>query len=166
MSSIGPSLNVTVTWFFSSILRLGLPELLRRSDGSWQGRSIGDPGFEAKLIGECEQTWPHVNGEPIHRSTEEQIAALLDPALFATGFDPELRRELQAALGLLNRLFDDVPEQFASNIAARRLPQAWGAALEDLSRDLAASRDARKALAHRDVIAPLDINPAHYSRVY
>ena len=142
-------------------------ELLRGSDGSWQGRSIGDPGFEAKLIAECEwQTWPHVNGEPIHCSAEEQIVALLDPALFATGFDPELRLELQAALALLNRLFDDVPEQLASNIAARRLPQAWEAALEGLSRDLAAIRDARKALAHRDVIAPLDINPAHYSRVY
>ena len=142
-------------------------ELLRRSDGSWQGRSIGDPGFEAKLIAECEwQTWPHVNGEPIHRSAEEQIAALLDPALFATGFDPELRQELQAALALLNRLFDDVPEQLALNISARHLPQVWVAELEDLVRDLAASRDARKALAHRDVIAPLDINPAHYSRVY
>jgi hypothetical protein len=142
-------------------------ELLQRPDGSWQGRSLGDPGFEAKLTAEREwHTWPHANEEPIRRSAEEQIAALLHPALFATGFDPELGRELQAALALLNRLFDDVPEQLAANITARRLPQAWRAALEDLSRELAASRDASKALAYRDVVAPLDINPAHYSRVY
>ena len=141
-------------------------ELQRRSMEA-AGRSIGDPGFEAKLIAECEwQNWPHVNGEPIRRSAQEQIAALLDPALFATGFDPQLKQELQAALALLNRLFDDVPEQLALNISARHLPQVWVAELEDLVRDLAAGRDARIVRARRDVIAPLEINPAHYSRVY
>jgi len=154
-----------VLQFFSGA-RLAV-ELLRRPDGSWQGRSIGDPGFEAKLIAEREwQTWPHANGEPIRRSAGEQIAALLDPVLFAAGFDPQVRQELQSAFALLNRLFDDVPEQLASRIAALRLSRAWEVALEELARDLAASRDARKALARRDVIAPLDINSAHYNRVY
>jgi alpha 1,2-mannosyltransferase len=154
-----------VLQFFSQA-RLAV-ELVRRPDGSWQGRSIGNPGFEAKLVAECEwQTWPHANGAPIRRSATEQVAALLDPALFATGFDPQVRQELQAALALLNRLFDDVPEQLASQFAALRLPRAWEVALEELARDLTASRDAREALASRNVIAPVNINPAHYNRVY
>ena len=142
-------------------------ELLRRPDGSWQGRSIGDPGFEARLVAESErQTWPHANGQPICRSAEDQIAVLVDPVLFASGFDPQVRHELQAALALLNRLFDDVPEQLAAAIATRRLSPDWRAALEDLSRELGASRKARKALATRDLVAPVDINPAHYTRVF
>ena len=154
-----------VLQFFSGA-RLAV-ELLRRADGSWQGCSLGDPGFEAKLIAACEwRTWPHANAQPIGRSAGEQVAALLDPALFAPGFDLEVRQELQAAFALLNRLFDDVPEQLTSTIAALRLPRSWEGALEELARDLAARRDARKALARRDVVAPVDINTAHYSRIY
>ena len=141
-------------------------ELLRRPDGSWQGRSIGDPGFEARLIAESEwQSWPHASGQPVCRSAEDQISALLDPVLFASGFDPQVKYELRAALALLNRLFDDVPEQLTAAIAIMRPSPGWRTALEDLSRELGASRDARKARATRDLVAPVDINPAHYTRV-
>jgi hypothetical protein len=151
---------------FFSRTRLAV-ELTQHPDGSWQGGAVGNPGFDAKLISESEsQTWPHSSGEPIRRSAETQIAALLDPIFFATGFDTLVAQELRSALTLLNRLFDDVPEQLASNITAKRPPEAWAAALEELARDLAASRDARKARADRDVVAPVDINPLHYSRVF
>ena len=60
-------------------------ELFAQPDGSWRGGSLGDPG-EARLIPEkAWRSWPGAD----RRSAAAEIAALLDPSLFASGFDPE-----------------------------------------------------------------------------
>jgi len=142
-------------------------ELLGQPDGSWRGASLGDPGFEARLVAEKEwQTWPHANGERVCRSAEDEVAALLDPVLFASGFDRDVEQELQAALSLLNRLFDDVPEQMGAKLATLPLPQSWCTALEALAQTLRETRDARMARSSRDIVTPVDINPHHYTRVF
>ncbi len=141
-------------------------ELVEQADGSWKGQSLGYQVFDARLIAERDrETWPHANKGDVARSGEDLVFALLRPELFASGFDPEVAVELQAAFRLLNRLFDDIPEQLSSNIATLSLSRAWQTALEDLSGELKASRETRKSLATRDVVHPLDINPAHYNRI-
>jgi hypothetical protein len=138
-------------------------ELLAQPDGSWRGGSLGDSGFEARLSAENGwRSWPDAD----RRSARAEIAALLDPSLFASGFDPEIGQEVEAALFLLNRLFDDVPEQLLVKLAALPLCQAWHAALDPLARSLKEARDARRRRAPHDLVAPVVINPQHYSRVF
>jgi hypothetical protein len=151
---------------FFSATRVAV-ELVQRPDGNWRGHSLGFPGFQATLLAASErQTSPDANGERVCRSAEDLIAALLDPVLFASGFEPQVGKELRAALTLLNRLFDDAPEQLAAKVATMRLSQAWQAALEDLLQELGVARDARKASVVGDVIIPVDINPEHYTRIF
>ena len=138
-------------------------ELLAQADGSWRGGSLGDSGFEARLSAEnAWRSWPGVD----RRSAEAEIAALLDPSLFASGFDPVTEQEVASALVLLNRLFDDVPEQLLAKLAALPLCPAWRAALDPLVRSLKEVRDARRRQATQDLVAPVVINPQHYSRVF
>jgi hypothetical protein len=142
-------------------------ELLHQPDGSWRGVSLGNPGFEARLVAEQEcGSWPHAKGARVGRSAEAAIAAILDPVLFASGFDRKVAQELQTALSLLNRLFDDVPECLATKLATMPLSEAWLTAFEALPQSLRETRDARTSLARRDLVAPLDINPLHYTRVF
>ena len=154
-----------VLQFYSASRRL--VELQRQADGSWQGTSLGEPEFEARLVSEQDwRTWPHADRERVHRSAETEVAALLDAALFATGFDAKLEQELRAALSLLNRLFDDVPEQMVSTIARLSLSPGWQARLEALAQTLREARDGRLALAARNVVVPVELNPNHYSRIF
>src|SRR5262245_25085037 len=142
-------------------------ELLPESDGSWSGASIGHPGFDARLIAEGDwHTWPHANGDRVCRSAETEVSALLDPSLFASGFDPETEQELRGALSLLNRLFDDVAEQVTAKLASLSLSQDWRVSLEMLAQSLREARDARLIRVRQDLIAPTDINPWHYTRVF
>jgi alpha 1,2-mannosyltransferase len=139
-------------------------ELTRQADGSWSGASLTSPSFEAQLMAEVE--WKtHSTGKRVYRSAKSEVATLLDPALFAAGFDPKIEQELGSGLSLLNRLFDDVPEQIAENLATTPLPQAWHVALQALSQRLAETRDARARNAHQDLISPVVINPQHYTRI-
>ena len=138
-------------------------ELIAQPDGSWRGGSLGDSGFEARLIPDVVWgTWPSAD----NRSAAAEIAALLGPSLFASGFDPETGQDLQAALSLLNRLFDDVPEQLTAKLAALTLCEAWRAALEPLAQSLKENRDARLDSISQDLVAPVAIDPRHYSRVF
>jgi hypothetical protein len=142
-------------------------ELLCQPDGSWQGVSLGTPGFDATLIAEQDwQTWPHPKGGRIARSAEAELATLFDVSLFAAGFDLETEQELQAALSLLNRICDDVPEQLLAKLTVMPLSQDWRAALEPLVHTLKEARDARLSHASQDLIAPMMINPQHYTRVF
>jgi hypothetical protein len=137
-------------------------EMFAQPDGSWRGSSLGGSGFEARLIPETAwRSWPGAH----RRSAEAAIEALLDPSLFACGFDPETGQEVEAALALLNRLFDDVPEQLLAKLTALPLCQAWRAALDPLARSLKEARDARRRRVPQDLVAPV-INPQHYSRVF
>lgn len=155
-----------LTLQFFSRARL-VVELLLQPDGTWRGASIGDPGFDARLIPEKDRlAWPHANGARVCRSAEAEIAALLDTSLFASGFDGETERELQAALSLLNRLFDDVPEQLTAKFAILRLSPDWLASLQSLVQTLRDARDARLSCLPGDLIGPVDINPQHYTRVF
>ena len=154
-----------VLQFFSG-LRLVI-ELLRQSDGSWCGVSLGSPGFDARLVAEQDwQTCPHANNGRIARSAEAEIDTLVDMSLFGSGFDLETARELQAALSLLNRVCDDVPEQLSARLAVMQLPQDWRATLEALGETLREARDARLGRTPKDLIAPVMINPRHYTRVF
>jgi hypothetical protein len=142
-------------------------ELLRQSDGSWCGVSIGTPGFDAKLIAEQDwQTLPHANGGCVAKSAEEAIGTLLDTSLFGAGFDLETAQGLQSALSLLNRVCDDVPEQLSAKLAGMKLSQDWRSALEAWAKTLKQARDARRARASRDLIPPVIIDPRHYTRVF
>jgi hypothetical protein len=138
-------------------------ELTAQPDGSWRGGALGDEGFEARLIPkEARGSWPSVND----RSAVAEVATLLEPSLFACGFDPKTSDELEAALSLLNRLFDDVPEQLASRLQTLPLCDTWRMTLEKLTHSLRASRDARLQRTVQDLVAPVVINPRHYSRLF
>jgi hypothetical protein len=142
-------------------------ELLRQQDGSWRGASLGHPGFDATLLSAEEwQTWPNANEERVQRTAEAEVTTLLDPCLFASGFDPETEHELQGALSLLNRLRDDVPELIAAKLEIMNLSRDWRAALEAFTATLKEVRDARLNCTPQDLIAPIEINPLHYTRIF
>jgi hypothetical protein len=140
-------------------------ELLRLGDGSWRGGSLVPPHFEARLVAAAiAQSFPHHGAKRIARSAAEQVATLVDPSLLGAGYDEDTARELSAALSLLNRLFDDTPEQIAGRLAGRALDPRWSDLLAGLAAALAQARDHRIALAGERAVHPLAINPAHYVR--
>jgi len=140
-------------------------ELLRLGDGSWRGGSLVPPHFEARLVAAAiAQGFPHHGAKRIARSAAEQVATLVDPSLLGAGYDEDTARELSAALSLLNRLFDDTPEQIAGRLAGRALDPRWSDLLAGLAAALAQARDHRIALAGERAVHPLAINPAHYVR--
>jgi hypothetical protein len=157
--------NDLVLQFFSGT-RL-VVELLSQPDGSWTGASIGHPGFDANLTAEADRrTWPYADEERVVRSAEAELTALLDPSLFASGFDPETEQELYGALSLLNRLRDDVPERLAAKLASLKLARDWWAALDAFAQTLKQARDARLGRTPQDLVAPAEINPQHYTRIF
>ena len=91
---------------------------------------------------------------------------MLDPCLFATGFDSETEHQLQGALSLLNRLRDDVPELITAKLAIMKLSRDWREALETFTATLKEVRDARLKRTPQDLVAPIEINPQHYTRVF
>ena len=141
--------------------------LAPQDDGSWCGEFLGDTGFDARLIAEEQWlSWPHADAERVLRSAEAELTTLLDPSLFASGFDAETMRDLQGALSLLNRLCDDLPERLAAKLAAMRLSRDWREALEALAQALAQTRDARLQRTPQDLVVPVEINPLHYTRIF
>jgi alpha 1,2-mannosyltransferase len=154
-----------VLQFFSGSRRV--VELLRQPDGSWRGASLGHPGFDATLLSEEEwRSWPNPNEERVQRTAEAELTALLDPCLFASGFDSETEHELQGALSLLNRLCDDVPELITAKLALMKVSPDWHAALEDFAATLKQVRDARLNCTPQDLVPPVEINPQHYTRIF
>lgn len=142
-------------------------ELFSQPDGSWRGACLGDSGFEARLIQkDTWRSWPHANEDRILRSAETEIEVLLAPSLFASGFDPETEQELRGALSLLNRLCDDVPERLAAKLATMKLSRDWRVALEAFAETLKQARDARMSRTPQDLVAPVGINPQHYTRTF
>jgi hypothetical protein len=96
----------------------------------------------------------------IEQNAEDQLEALLDPVLFATGFDADVLREVRSALSLLNRLYDDVPEQLARTLARIDMAEPWRATFVELTRALATVRDAGIGPAnHRAPITMRSILP-------
>ena len=154
--------NAVVLQFFSDVqLRV---ELMRLEDGSWRGGSVVTPHFDARLLSQsAARSWPHHHAERVARTAADAVTALLDPSLFAAGYDEVVVRDLRAALSLLNHFFDDVPEQMRKHMARHDAERSDF--LARVSRELAAIRDRRIALAGDRAVHPLDIDPAHYVRV-
>ena len=67
---------------------------------------------------------------------------------------------------MLNRLFDDVPEQLIAKLAILPLSQDWLASLQLLAQALRDARDARLSRLPGDLVSPVEINPQHYTRVF
>jgi hypothetical protein len=140
-------------------------ELIRLDDGSWRGRSVLTPPFDARLIAVADgASWPHRGAARISRSGADAVAALLDPSLLGAGYDEDTARELAAALSLLNRVFDDVAEQITGRLAGPALDTKWSELLAGLAGTLAQSRDRRTALSDERAIHPHGVNPALYVR--
>ena len=87
--------------------------------------------------------------------------------LFASGFDAETEQELQAALSLLNRLCDDVPEAACREACDPCSFRVTGAR----ARSSCAGADEKRATrvcscTPQDLVAPVEINPQHYTRIF
>ncbi len=110
-------------------------------DGTWRGGSVcGDP-FDARLVAaSAPTTWPP---EPRARSAADHVAPLLDPSLFATGFDPALASEIRGTLTLLNRVFDDVAEAVAGWLQAHPPAEPWRREVEAMLPPLVEARRTR-----------------------
>jgi hypothetical protein len=76
------------------------------------------------------------------------------------------RAELAAALSLLNRLFDDVPEQLETKLASMPLASDWRVRLKTLAETLRLGRDTRLDQGLEDFAVPVEINPHHYTRIF
>jgi hypothetical protein len=147
-----------------SDFRLGV-ELTKLDDGTWQGASVTGPGFTARLSTEhARQSWPYTALRQVPRSAENFVAVLLDPAFLSVGFEPETARELRAALTLLNRMFDDVPEQVSARVATVVADALWRRNLEDLAVGLVSRRDAQVARTEPSVDRAIRITSNHYRR--
>jgi hypothetical protein len=153
---------VVLQFFSATCLTL---ELTRCEDGSWHGRCVSCAGFSASLVHEtARRSWPHGQSERIERSATEWVVALLEPALFAAGFDAERLLQVRAALSLMNDRFDDVPERLDAQLANTAVPEGWRRELTDLTAMLAARRDNRIALTLRTTYRTT-VDPMTYTRV-
>jgi Mannosyltransferase putative len=148
---------------FYSATRLTI-ELTLGADGSWQGRCMMPVGFHAQLIEQtAKQTWPFFDSR-VTKSAVEWVNVLIDPTLFAAGFNPGRARELRAALSFLNERFDDVPEQIGARLTTTSMPKRWRRTLEDAAAALALSRNDRLTLTRRSDY-PRIFDPKHYDRI-
>jgi hypothetical protein len=142
-------------------------ELRPLADGSWHGGSLADPRFGARLVGiAAGKTWPHAGSERLSRSCAAAIEAVLAPDILGSGFEEGVAEQLAAALTLLNRVSDDVPEQLAARVEGAGVPDgSWRDRLARLAAELRRARDERIALATPVKIPVLRIDPHHYRRV-
>jgi len=136
--------------------------LEKSSPGAWRGTN-GAPGSEILLDEPNSTLLPRGEDARLGRSADRLVDDLLDPALFAAGFDPTRASALAAALSLLNEMYDDVPEQVIERIATGRIPVPWRSGLDRLARSLTVGRD-RRMLQSRPAKFARVLNPAHYAR--
>jgi hypothetical protein len=147
-----------------SATRLAI-ELHPQGDGSWHGSTLF-AAFSARLVAkEADVTMPFAASRRAVMPAAALIAALIKAAGLGAGFDQGTFEELTAALALLNRGHDDVPEALRQLLKAGPLAPAWGSALQRLAATLAAARDHRLA-ATAHIPAPIDLlRPGFYDRV-
>jgi hypothetical protein len=125
-------------------------------------------GFSARLVAkDADATMPFAGTRRAVMPAAPLVAALIEAAVFGAGFDHTTLHELKAALTLLNRSHDDVPETLRQYIESRpALAPSWVAPLQALGRELAAARDVRLE-ATAPIPAPIDLlRPGFYDRVY
>jgi len=136
--------------------------LAKASAGAWRGTD-GAPGSEILLHEPDSNLLPSGEHERQVRSADRLLDDLLGPALYAVGFDAKRAVALEAALSLLNEIYDDVPEQVGRRIAEGRIPQPWRRGLDQLARNLTVGRARRMPQSRPSKFARV-LNPAHYAR--
>ncbi len=150
---------------FFSATRLAI-ELYPQADGSWYGVTDQALAFSARLI--PEQAWPTM---PFAGAARVSYPAASWLAELCAGVSLSLNpaagdvAALQAALGLINRTHDDLPEAFAAYLEqTNSASAAWRKALETMLPALTADRNAR--LARTAILpAPMDLlRPGFYDR--
>jgi hypothetical protein len=152
---------------FFSVTRLAI-ELHPQADGSWAGSTATELGFSARLVAnDADATMPFAGTRRAVMPAAPLVAALIEAAGLDAGFDNGTLHELKAALTLLNRSHDDVPETFRQYIESRpALAPSSVAPLQAVGRELAAARDVRLE-ATAPIPAPIDLlRPGFYDRVY
>jgi Mannosyltransferase putative len=139
--------------------------LAQRQGGIWHGLGW-EPGSEIilkELAGDAVRVRPMHGDAP--RRVDDLVAALVQPAWFAAGYDAELAAAIATALSLLNDAFDAVPEEIARWAASLPMPEAWRQAFEQLVQDLAMRRDRRMTMLPGDQNRrPRALDPGHYGR--
>lgn len=133
------------------------------ASGVWHGLGC-EPGCEI-VLKELAGDVALVRGMHDHprHPAQDLVAALVQPAWFAAGYDAALAAAIAAALSLINDAFDAVPEQIARRAASLQMPEAWRQAFEQLVQDLARRRDERMTMLLRDQNRrPRALDPAHY----
>jgi len=155
--------GVLVLQLFSAT-RLAI-ELHAQPDGSWHGASEF-AHFSARLVAkDAAITMPFAASPRAVMPAGALVAALVDAAVPGAGFDQATLSELAAALALLNRSHDDVPEALRRYLLSHRLAPSWVEALQKLAAPLVAARDARLG-AMELIPAPTDLlRPGFYDRV-
>jgi hypothetical protein len=137
-------------------------ELARCADGAWHGRSLIGEGFSARLTPETAAMGRPGGEARIRRSGAEWVSELIDPALLAAGYEPQLAQAVAAALSLINDRFDDVPEEIEARLDQLAAADEWRRDLNALCARLASLRDRRITLA-RAAAYPQDVDPRCYS---
>jgi hypothetical protein len=146
----------------------GYDEPLATLEWSGNGTWIGlgrEPGNEIVVAEQGPSAALELDEVPLPtRSASELVAALVQPAWFAAGYDADRAASLAAALSLINDAFDDVPEQVVRRMSPLGAAP-WLAFRDQLVSQLAARRDQRLALARRsDKNWPRVLSPNHYVR--
>jgi hypothetical protein len=127
-------------------------ELFAQADGGWFGETVAGQFFTGRLIApEMAASWPYFGKERVVRESAALVEAVLGAAGLGAGFDDVTLTQVAAALTLLNRTHDDVPEVLRGWPA----DAAWRAALMALADELQAAREARLDAVVREA-APID----------
>ncbi|MDR3520858.1 MAG: hypothetical protein P4L54_04490 [Acidocella sp.] len=120
-------------------------EMAPQADGSWFGSTDVGIGFSARLVPQtATATMPFAGPSRVASPAAALVAALLAGAGLGAGYDAAVMAQLEAALGLLNNTYDDVPEALLAWMAAHQtLAAAWQSGLRALAAALTAARDVR-----------------------
>ncbi|HQT64786.1 MAG: hypothetical protein B7Z75_06470 [Acidocella sp. 20-57-95] len=150
---------------FFSATRLAI-ELHPQGDGSWYGATSSALAFSARLIPEhAWQTIPFAGACRVSYPAAAwliELCAAVNLNLDADATDIEA---LQAALHLINRTHDDLPEALADYLSRETgISPAWRSALAKMLPNLTAARDAQRQRTQRSA-APMDLlRPGFYDR--
>jgi hypothetical protein len=136
--------------------------LTQANDGSWRG-TTGAAGSDIRLR-ELRPGSLEVENNGAHLSAENLVGALVNPTLFAAGYDRKRAAALGSALSLLNEMYDDVPEQIERHAAMHRPPTSWQGFLDRLAATLESARQKRSSLVGQRKMISRALKPTHYTR--
>lgn len=143
----------------------GLIATLAKSGGDrWIGLGC-EPGCDIVVQERPRQSASTGGDNEAIGSAKDLVAALLQPAWAAAGFDQQRAAALDAALSLLNETFDDVPEQVTEHLRRQLDAPLWQGFCGQLVSKLVAQRNQRVSLTQRaEKKRPRMLPPGHYAR--